>query len=76
MIPSNEVIHRLGPEERRWLARCQIVAVLIYVTIFAGGVAWVAVDKRERSDATVASATSASVSPDPARTPEFGWTAP
>lgn len=36
MIPREDVIRKLGPEEYRWIARCQVLAVLLFVGLFAG----------------------------------------
>jgi hypothetical protein len=36
VISREDVIRSLGPEEQRWIARCQILAVLLFVGLFAG----------------------------------------
>ena len=35
MLYRGEIIRKLGEEEQRWLARCQVIAALFFIAIFA-----------------------------------------
>jgi hypothetical protein len=36
MVSREEIIKKLGPGEEAWLGRCQLFAVMLFVTLFFG----------------------------------------
>lgn len=43
MLCRHEIVRGLGDEERRFIERCQILAVFLFLAILAGVVLWSAV---------------------------------
>ncbi|MGE5170408.1 MAG: hypothetical protein ACM3JC_08555 [Rudaea sp.] len=43
MLCRHEIVRGLEAEDRRWVERCQILAVLLFLAILAGVVLWSAV---------------------------------
>ena len=73
MLYRGEIIRKLGEEEQRWLARCQITAALFFIAIFVA-LFWSAFATDRRSVAESPAPVTASdlpvkssVSPDPVR---------
>jgi hypothetical protein len=56
MLCRNEIVRGLGDEERRWVERCQILAVFLFLAILAGVVLWSALAPGDPPQASVAPA--------------------
>ena len=64
MLCRHEIVRGLGDEERRFIERCQILAVFLFLAILAGVVLWsaVAADAPPQADAAQAVAVQAAAS--------------
>ena len=64
MLCRHEIARELGDEERRFVERCQILAVFLFLAILAGVVLWsaVAADDPPQADSSRAVAVGAEAS--------------
>lgn len=76
MVSREDVIKGLSADDRRWIARCQMIAVFLFLALVAGVVLWPVLpsmngpaEAAHGVDTNDAAQRSAPVEPDRARTP-------